>query len=109
MTVVDAQATARDAALDRLAVTRAARITTATSIALAIWKEKGEVSSTDVWAEIRRQAMEDQGMTWLLVDDADPRWIGAVFRRGWRRLRWEATGSHKRPVAVWTRAAEVTP
>ena len=37
------------------------------------------------------------------LDRIDLRFMGAVFRKGWRRVGWVPTGSHARPVAIWER------
>lgn len=100
----DKETQARDAALDLLEAYRAVLIATAEEIAENIWRKHGEVSASEVWVHLRERAETDDDLADKL-DSADPRWMGAVFRedRGWTRLRWENTGSHKRPVPVWTR------
>lgn len=98
------QAQARDAALALLEAARAELIDLAYDIALAIWTAKGEVSPTEVWAELFQRATTDAVLAYKL-ETLDRRWMGAVFRpaRGWVQLRTERSGSHKRPVPVWTR------
>ena len=94
----------RDAALALLEQARSGLIEHAFTCACLINSQKWSVSATDVWEVLYGQAKLDDNLAhWLKV--ADPRWMGAVFResRGWTRVRWEESGSHKRPVAVWTR------
>jgi hypothetical protein len=99
----DPEAKARDRALDAIERTRGTLVSQAQQIAEEIFRAKGRVSSSDVWAVIEQRAKTSLVLAAQLVQ-ADPRWIGAVFRHGWRRVGYEATGSHKRPVAVWERA-----
>lgn len=85
----------RDIALGRVEAAHAADVRVATELAIGLARERGSVTSVEVWAELARR-----GHTL----DGDPRWMGAVFRRGWRRVGWDITGSHGRPVARWTLA-----
>ena len=95
-----AQAAARDAALDTLQATRGGLIEAAHRIALQIAKERGRVTAVEVFHEMHRQGFTER------LGLVDGRWMGAVFRAQgglWKRVGWEPTGSHGRPVAVWTR------
>ena len=77
---------------------RANAIFAAKQIAANIYDRKGRVTSVEV--------MREMGKTHpSLIADIDPRFMGAVFRRGlgWKRIGWETTGSHGRPVAIWGR------
>lgn len=94
------QAQARDAALDLLQRHRSELIRHARAVAINIAWARGEVSSTEVWEELRRRGEVDLWLKYAMAA-VDPRWMGVVFRHGWKRLRWTSTGSHKRPVAVW--------
>lgn len=91
------EAQARDASLDALEKWRADAIALARVTATRIDHDLGRVTSTEV-----EFAMREQGHGPML-DSIDPRWMGAVFRRGWRRIGQEPTGSHKRMVAIWTK------
>lgn len=91
------EAAARDEALDLLEQTRGELIDAARQVALRIAKEQGVVSSTEVFSELETTALKAK------MDQVDPRWMGAVFRKGWERVGFESTGSHRRPVSVWRR------
>ena len=91
----------RDQVLDALAVRRSELVATAREVATSIARERGRVTAPDVFAALRAAGVDLGGH--------DPRWMGAVFNRGpWRRVGWQSTGSHARPVAVWE-LDEVTP
>lgn len=100
----DREAHARDVALDRIEWSRAKLVKHGRAVAVTLCARNGRVTSTEVMTEMMRQAKDDAGLAEEL-DGADPRWLGAVFRggTGWRRIGWDHSGSHKRPVAVWTR------
>lgn len=93
------QRQARDTALDRLETTRADLIKVADKLAREIARRTGQVTSVDVFREMR-------GLGYQL-DGYDPRWMGAVFRagKGWQRVGLRADGSHSRPVSVWRSVA----
>lgn len=92
------EAEKRDRALAAIAKWRASAITLGTAAALHIMSAKGRVTSVEVVAQLRAQGHG------AMLDSIDARWIGAVFRGGgWKRIGWEATGSHARPVAVWAK------
>jgi hypothetical protein len=95
------EAEARDAALDMLAAVRCELVMAAREAALQLAAANGRVTSTEVFAKLRAEGWGPK------IAEADPRWMGVVFRTkaGWERIGWETTGSHKRPVAVWKRAA----
>jgi hypothetical protein len=91
----------RDRQLTLLALTRPELIKAAKNVALDLVTEHGEVTSPDVVAYLRR-------LGWgPLLDSVDLRFMGVVFRKGWRRVGWKtgraSPGSHARPVAVWAR------
>jgi hypothetical protein len=90
----------RDFALDLLEKTRSSLISAARTEAHAIYVTNGRVTSVEVMA-----AMKAAGHGAAMAN-VDPRWMGAVFRKGegWVRVGWEQTGSHSRPVAIWSRA-----
>jgi hypothetical protein len=81
--------------LDALEAARAALITEAHKIAVQLARQRGRVTSIEVWHTMLAYGYEEQ------LKGYDPRWIGCVFRRGWVRDGFESTGSHKRPVSVW--------
>lgn len=83
----------RDEALDKLEKARTDLLVYGRRVADALVRAQGTVTSIDVLAQLRREGYD--------VDAFDKRWIGAVFRRGWVRVGYEATGSHGRPVARW--------
>ena len=76
-------------------------------IALQICAEKGRVTSVEVGAAMEADSRYATRMAWVAPGKTEPerRWLGAIFRRGngWKRIGFESTGSHARPVAIWTR------
>ena len=86
----------RDEVLDALEATRASLIAIAKATAWNIAKIKGEVTSSDVLRVMRASNVDG-------LSDVDARFMGAVFRRGWKRKGYRAQGSHGRPVSVWCR------
>ncbi len=89
--------TMRDEALDLLERTRRGLIDWAKAIAIELFITQGRVTSVMVIEKMRERGID--------VDRFDKRWMGCVFRRatGWERVGYEPTGSHCRPVAIWTR------
>lgn len=89
----------RDRVLDALQQTRADLIAAADTVARRLCAQNGQVTSTEVFDELRVQGHGPK------LDQVDPRFMGAVFRKGngWNRIGFEPIGSHGRPVAVWTR------
>jgi hypothetical protein len=86
----------RDAALDLLSERRADLVEEGRSTAIHIAKQRGRVTSVEVFAQLRAYGYD------AALDSADPRWMGVVFREDiWEREGFEGTGSHKRPVAIW--------
>lgn len=85
----------RDAVLDRMEITRADLISIARMTARDIAAENGTVTSPEVFAQMKADGYGPD------LSACDPRWMGAVFRRGWKRVGWESGGSHGRPVARW--------
>jgi hypothetical protein len=65
-------------------------------IANMLFMQHGRVTSTEVLEVMREHHPE-------LLEDVDPRFMGCVFRRGWRRIGYEDSGSHRRPVSIWVR------
>ena len=97
----EAQRRERDAALDRIEATRAQLISIADKLARELVRKSGRVTSSDVFREMKALGYGP------LLASYDPRWMGAVFRKGkgWQRVGWVNDGSHSRPVAVWAEAA----
>ena len=93
------EAEQRDVALALLEQHRATAIRLGRRAAEFIYAERGRVTSVEVLAHLRAQGHGP------MIDGLDARWMGAVFRSGsgWRRVGWEPTGSHCRPVAIWSR------
>lgn len=89
----------RDAALDLLEERRESLVEYAKALAYKLYALNGEVSSPEILAVMKDDSEIKEALT-----AADPRFMGAVFRKGWKRLRWDATGSHRRPVSVWVRS-----
>lgn len=88
---------ARDDALDQLKRWRSGLVEVGRDIAIRIAQQRKRVTSVEVFAEMRAQGYDDA------LDACDPRWMGAVFNEDiWQREGWEQTGSHKRPVAIWS-------
>lgn len=96
---LDAQAAARDEALEALEVKRGAQVALATQLAVKIAKRKGSVTSTEVL-----EAMKDAGAD---LAGIDKRFMGAVFKsgKGWVQIGVKPWGSHRRPIAVWRLAS----
>lgn len=101
----DVEAAARDAALAVLAERRAGLVAEARAIAIQIAKDRGRVTSVEVFATMRAFGYDEQ------LDAVDPRWIGCIWREEllWERVGFEGTGSHKRPVSIWRLALPLTP
>jgi hypothetical protein len=91
------EATARDRALDLLEKHRGDLVAVARSVANRIAIRNGTVTSPEVLAEMRAIGLGDA------LDTVDRRFMGCVFRTGWKRVGYSPEGSHKRPVAVWQR------
>lgn len=89
----DREAEARDAALGLLEEHRKLLIQRGRAIALKLVLQRGFVTSTMVFDEMRRVGVLDETVV--------PRWMGAVFRNGWKQVGTDNSGSHKRAVAVW--------
>jgi len=94
----DVEGAMRDDALDALEAARAALVAEAHKIAVQLARQRGRVTSVEVWHSLLAYGYEEQ------MKGYDARWLGCVFRRGWRRIGIEPTGSHKRMVSVWTLA-----
>lgn len=89
------EAEKRNGILDTLASTRANLVKLATEVAKKLACANGTVTSVQVFAKLEEMNVDIRSM--------DKRWMGAVFRadRGWKRVGWDPSGSHSRPVAVW--------
>lgn len=88
---------ARDHALDQLEKWRSGLVEIGREIAIQLARRRNRVTSVEVFAEMRAQGYDEA------LDAVDPRWMGAVFREEiWQREGWETTGSHRRPVAIWS-------
>lgn len=85
----------RDAVLDAIEVAHEQPIAIAKRHRDRIHRERGRVTSVEV-----RASMEAAG-EWPHRDEADPRFMGALFRKGWVRIGFEPTASHGRPAAIW--------
>jgi len=95
----DIETAARDEALEALDAARADLIAEARKIAHQLARQRGRVTSVEVFQAMYSYGYEDK------LRAVDGRFMGCVFRTGeWVRVKWESTGSHKRPVAVWTLA-----
>ena len=82
-------------AIDLLEATRAELIAEAKVIAADLCSVRGRVTSVAVLEVMRRGRYAEQ------LSQVDARFMGAVFRHGWRRVGYEPLGSHCRPVSVW--------
>lgn len=69
-------------------------LTQARRVAKRLARKNGYVTSTQVLSHLD------------VPEDVDKRFMGQVFgkSRGWRRVGFEKTGSHGRPVTVWSPA-----
>ena len=95
---VDLEALQRDEALDLLQASRAELIAEARTIADIIHRQNGRVTAVEVLA-----FMGELDETKRRLRIVDRRFVGVVFRKGWKRIGYENAGSHKRPVSVWTK------
>lgn len=93
------EAQGRDQALNLIEHHRSDIVGMARAIAADIDSVRKRVTSPEVLAELRRLGYSQA------LDQYDRRFMGAVFRAGsgWKRIGWEPTGSHCRPVAIWTK------
>jgi hypothetical protein len=92
----------RDEVLDTLQRARADLIRFAEAVADSLFIKNGTVTSTEVLDYLRT---EESPEIKHALSSVDPRFLGAVFRKGkgWKRLGYAPTGSHARPVAIWTK------
>lgn len=87
----------REEALDNLEKWRSALVEIGRNVAITLAQHRKRVTSVEVFAEMRAQGYDGA------LDACDPRWMGVVFREDiWQREGWETTGSHRRPVAIWS-------
>ncbi len=96
------EAQKRDAALDLLDEHRAKLVALAKGIALELSRRNGTVTSAEVLQELRTRGHG------AMLDGVDGRFMGAVFRRGFKQVGWCRSGSHKRNQPVWA-AVRVEP
>lgn len=96
------EAQKRDAALDLLAEHRAKLVALAKGVALELSRRNGTVTSAEVLQELRTRGRG------AMLDGVDGRFMGAVFRRGFKQVGWCRSGSHKRNQPVWA-AVRVEP
>lgn len=95
----DMESAARDEVLDALDAARGALVAEARKIAHQLARQRGRITSVEVFQAMHAFGYEDQ------LKEVDARFMGCVFRTAeWRRVGWESTGSHKRPVAIWSLA-----
>lgn len=94
----DLEEGARDHAIEQLNKWRSGLVEVGREIAIQLARQRGRITSVEVFAEMRAQGYDKA------LDAVDPRWMGAVFNEKdvWSREGWEQTGSHKRPVAIWS-------
>lgn len=95
---IDLETLQRDHALDLLAAARADLIAEARVVADLIHREHGRVTAVEVLRFMGQ--LDETGLRTRLIDR---RFVGVVFRKGWKRIGYEPTGSHKRPVSIWTK------
>lgn len=87
----------KDSALDNLEASRIGLVEIGRSVAIQLAMNRKRITSVEVFSALRAYGYDDA------LDAADPRWMGVVFREDiWQREGWETTGSHKRPVAIWS-------
>ncbi len=83
----------RDQAIEAVQSGSEGWVESAKALAVSIARERGVVSSDEVWEQMEAPA------------NADPRIMGAVFRHGsWRRVGFKQSARpccHQRPIAVW--------
>jgi hypothetical protein len=86
-----------DEAIDHLEEHRGELVDEAFSIAKTYAQMHGSVTSTIVFRIMRQfPNLEEQ------LEDKDPRFMGAVFRRkGWEEIGQTKSGSHNRRVPIW--------
>jgi hypothetical protein len=97
----------RDEGIDQVSGKYSDLVAAGFPIALQICAEKGRVTSVEVGAAMETDPRYATRMAWVAPGKTEPerRWLGAIFRKGngWKRIGFESTGSHARPVAIWTR------
>jgi hypothetical protein len=89
------QARARDSALDLIEAHRADLVGLSRFVAVELCQRNGSVTGPDVFAELHERGLSE------LLKHKDPRFMGAVFRKGWIRIGQTNSGSHRRPVSIW--------
>ena len=92
---LDREKNKRDVALDLLARTRKELIGAAKQWARYLVRANGRVTSPEVLKSLRDNGWGDH------LDQVDRRFMGVVFRKGWRRIGWTNSGSQARPGPIW--------
>jgi hypothetical protein len=87
----------KERALDAVEISSKDLVDLAKQIADDIAEKNGTVTSPQVLARVIAICPNLQGR--------DPRFMGAVFRKGWERVGFENAGSHSRPVSIWRKLA----
>jgi hypothetical protein len=90
-----AESRKKDEALDHFDHTATWLVEKAKTIALRLSEKQGTVTSPEVLQILEREVPGLLGR--------DPRFMGAVFRSGWERVGFVASGSHRRMVSLWRR------
>ncbi len=89
----------RDKVLDQLAETRTKLMSAARATARCMAEAGQEVTSPAVVEQMRVQGYGPE------LDRVDLRFMGPVFRRGWKRVGYllgrNSPGSHARAVVIW--------
>jgi hypothetical protein len=85
----------REFAEQRLLAARGDMIKLARTVAREIAERDGQVTSPQVVRELRARG---HGPT---LDKIDRRFMGPVFRKGWKRVGYANEGSHGAAVSVW--------
>lgn len=102
----NAELAQRDKVLDGLAERRSDLILHAKVIARSIALKNGTVTSVEVL-----ERMREIKFLRIMLSGVDTRFMGVVFRDPvvWSPVSWRTTGSHGRPVRVWSLNAKHAP
>lgn len=71
-------------------------IAAARIVAEKIYMAKGRVTGPEVLRALEKSLADK-------MQRVDHRFVGVVFKRGWKRIGYENTGSHCRPVSIWSK------
>lgn len=88
----------RDSALNLFELYRGDLLDAARAVADELAHLNGRVTAPEVLSTLRERGFSEA------LDKVDRRFMGAVFRQGWKRIGWEPMGSHGRPVSIWQKA-----